>query len=107
MLIEALAEQYAVITHLEGLVVPLELPAEALQFAAGQDGSAVLVLELVPLLPHVALLPLQEPQLLLFPPTLLQLWTMKTDVLYTLHWITASALCTDLGSLSCFWLTTD
>lgn len=31
-------------THLEVFVVPLELPAQALKLAAGEDGSAVLTL---------------------------------------------------------------
>lgn len=42
-------------THLEVLVVPLELPTQALELAAGEDGSAVLTLQLVLLLGDLGL----------------------------------------------------
>lgn len=42
-------------THLEVLVVPLELSAQALELAAGEDGSAVLALQLVLLLGDLGL----------------------------------------------------
>lgn len=42
-------------THLEVLVVPLELSAQALQLAAGEDGSAVLTLQLILLLGDLGL----------------------------------------------------
>lgn len=59
--------------YLQGLVVPLQLSAEPLQFAAGQHGPAVLALQLVLLLHHLEELPLQNLQLLLVASVLLQL----------------------------------
>lgn len=52
-------------THLEVFVVPLELPAEALELAAGEDGSAVLALQLVLLLGDLGLPLLQVLELFL------------------------------------------
>jgi len=45
--------------------VPLELPAQALELAAGEDGSAVLALQLVLLLGDLRLPLLQVPELFL------------------------------------------
>lgn len=59
--------------------MPLQLSAEPLQFAAGQHGPAVLALQLVLLLHHLEQLLLQDLQLLLVAPVLLQL--QKCDVL--------------------------
>ena len=52
-------------THLEVFVVPLELPAQALELAAGEDGSAVLTLQLVLLLGDLGLPLLQVFELFL------------------------------------------
>lgn len=60
-------------THLEGAVVPLQLPAQALQLAPGQDGLAVLALQVILLLHQLALLLLQDLHLLLGIPVLFQL----------------------------------
>lgn len=60
-------------TRLEGAVVPLELAAQALQLAAGQDGLAVLALQVVLLLHQLRLLLLQDLHLLLGVTVLLQL----------------------------------
>lgn len=51
--------------HLKVFVVPLELPAEALEFAAGEDGAAVLTLQLVLLLGDLGLPLLQVLELFL------------------------------------------
>lgn len=53
----------------------LQLPAQALELAAGQDGLAVLTAQVVLLLHQLALLLLQELHLLLGVPVLLQLGT--------------------------------
>lgn len=59
--------------------MPLQLSAESLQFAASQHGPAVLALQLVLLLHHLEQLLLQNLQLLLIAPVLLQLQrTRKT-----------------------------
>lgn len=60
-------------THLEGFVVPLELPAQALKLAASKDGSAVLTLQLVLLLGDLGLPLLQVLELLLLSTMLLKL----------------------------------
>lgn len=51
----------------------LQLPAEALQLAAGQDGLAVFVAQVVFLLDELGLLLLQRPHLLLGVAVLFQL----------------------------------
>lgn len=61
--------------YLEGTVVALQLAAQALELAAGQDGLAVFTAEVVLLLHQLALLLLQELHLLLGVPVLLQLET--------------------------------
>lgn len=61
--------------YLEGTVVALQLAAQALELAAGQDGLAVLTAQVVLLLHQLALLLLQELHLLLGVPVLLQLET--------------------------------
>lgn len=61
------------VTHLEGLVVSLQLPAQSLQLAAGEDGPAVLALELVLLFHHLQQFLLQHLQLLLVTTVLFQL----------------------------------
>lgn len=53
--------------------MPLQLPAQALQLAAGQDGLAVLALQVILLLHQLALLLLQDLHLLLRVTVLLQL----------------------------------
>lgn len=58
---------------LEGAVVPLELTAQALQLAAGQDGLAVLTLQVVLLLHQLCLLLLQNLHLFLGVSVLFQL----------------------------------
>lgn len=60
-------------TCLEGAVVPLELTAQTLQLAAGQDGLAVLALQVVLLLHQLRLLLLQDLHLLLGVTVLFQL----------------------------------
>lgn len=65
--------------YLQGLVVPLQLSTQPLQFAAGQHGPAVLALQLILLLHHLKQLLLQNLQLLLVAPMLLQL--QKWDIL--------------------------
>lgn len=57
----------------------LELPAQALQLAAGQHGLAVLPAQVVLLLHQLALLLLQQLHLLLGVPMLLQLRTGKAS----------------------------
>lgn len=59
--------------HLQCLVVPLQLPTEALQLAAGQDGLAMLPLQVDLLLHNLRLLLLQGFQSLLHAAALLQL----------------------------------
>ena len=63
--------------YLQGLVVSLQLPTEALQLAAGQDGLAVLPLQVDLLLHYLRLFLLQGLQTLLHAAALLQL-TEKT-----------------------------
>lgn len=60
-------------TCLEGAVVSLELAAQALQLAAGQDGLAVLALQVVLLLHQLRLLLLQDLHLFLGVTVLFQL----------------------------------
>lgn len=59
--------------HLERTVVSLQLPAQTLQLAAGQDGLAVLVPEVIFVLDQLVLLLLQRSHLLLGVAVLLQL----------------------------------
>ena len=61
--------------HLEGAVMALQLTAEALELAAGQDGLAVLAAQVVLLLHQLALLLLQELHLILGVPVFFQLET--------------------------------
>lgn len=63
-------------THLEVLVVPLELSAQALKLAAGKDGSAVLTLQLVLLLGDLGLSLLEILQLLLLSTVFFKLGKM-------------------------------
>lgn len=68
--------------HLERAVVPLQLPAQTLQLAAGQDGLAVLTPEVVFVLDQLVLLLLQRSHLFLGVAVLLQLsQRKKTTVL--------------------------
>lgn len=60
--------------------MPLQLSAEPLQFVAGQHSPAVLALQLVLLLHHLEQLLLQNLQLLLVAPVLLQL--QKCDMYF-------------------------
>lgn len=69
--------------YLQGLVVSLQLSTQPLQFAAGQHGPAVLALQLILLLHHLEKLLLQDLQLLLVAPVLLQL--PKHDTSITIH----------------------
>lgn len=60
--------------------MPLELPAQALEFAAGKDGSAVLTLQLVLLLGDLGLPLLQVLELLLLSTMFFKLgrgWRLK------------------------------
>lgn len=61
------------IVYLECAVVSLQLPAQALQLAAGKDGLAVFVPQVVLLLDNLALLLLKDPHMLLGGPVLFQL----------------------------------
>lgn len=61
--------------YLQRLVVSLQLPTEALKLAAGQDGLAVLPLQVDLLLYNLRLLLLQGFQTLLHAAALLQLNT--------------------------------
>lgn len=60
-------------TCLEGAVVSLQLTAQALQLAAGQDGLAMLALQVVLLLHQLCLLLLQNLHLFLGVTVLFQL----------------------------------
>lgn len=60
-------------TCLEGTVVSLQLAAQALQLAAGQDGLAVLALQVILLLHQLRLLLLQDLHLFLGGAMLFQL----------------------------------
>lgn len=70
--------------HLQCLVVSLQLPTQGLQLAAGQNSPAVFTLELVLLFHHLEKLLLQNLQLLLVNPVLLQLPT-HTHIIFVLH----------------------
>lgn len=61
------------VVYLECAVVSLQLPAQALQLAASQDGLAVFAPQVVFLLDELILLLLQHPHLLLGVPMLFQL----------------------------------
>lgn len=68
-----------VAVYLQCLVVSLQLPTEALQLAAGQDGLAVLPLQVDLLLHNLRLLLLQGLQPLLHAAALLQLNTTHSQ----------------------------
>lgn len=59
--------------YLQGFVMALKFPAQALKFTACEDGLAVLALQVDLLLQHLVLLLLQHLDLLLHAATLLQL----------------------------------
>lgn len=68
------------VMHLESAIVSLQLPAEALQFAAGQDGLAVLIPQVVFLLYQLVLFLLQHSHLLLSITVLFQLSHTRTQI---------------------------
>lgn len=72
--------EIVVVVYLECAVVSLQFPAQALQLAAGQDGLAVFVPQVVFLLDELILLLLQHPHLLLGVPVLFQLSHTHTHV---------------------------
>lgn len=79
--ISAEGGEHAKEMYLEGLVLPLLLPTEALEFAASQDGLAVLRLEVDLLLYDLSLFLLQSLQSLLHAAALLQLNSTQTRLL--------------------------
>lgn len=74
--------------YLQGLVVPLQLPAQALQLAAGQDGLAVLALQVDLLLHYLRLFLLHHFQTLLLAAALLQLHTGNIKRIASLQQLT-------------------